>query len=108
MAKLSKVNKYAILWLNHSGFSIDQIVSELKVTEQQVSTLIETQLDQEPPKALPKSNPKNLMITHTSGKRLNNVAIMTKDASAMADETRKNNSNSTGRNQDKNIFRPNK
>lgn len=108
MAKLSKVNKYAILWLNYSGFSIEQIVSELKVTEQQVSTLIETQAEQEPTKVLPKSNPKNLMITHTSGKRLNNVAIMTKDASAMADETRKHSINSTGRNQDKNIFRPNK
>jgi hypothetical protein len=48
------------------------------------------------------------MITHTSGKKLNNVAIMTKDASAIADETRKQAESSQGRNQEKNIFRPNK
>jgi hypothetical protein len=57
---------------------------------------------------VPKPNAKSLMITHTSGKKLNNVAIMTKDASAIADETRKQAESSQGRNQEKNIFRPNK
>lgn len=106
MAKLSKVNTYAILWLNQTGQSIEQIVDELGVTEKQVATVLEAN----PPAQTTVSNvnPKNLMITHTAGKKLNNVAIMTKDASAMADENRKKASSSQGRNQDKNIFRPNK
>jgi len=86
MAKLSKVNKYAILWLNHNGEDIDKISSELGVSEKQISEVLETTDKADP---VPKPNPKNLMITHTSGKKLNNVAIMTKDASAIADETRK-------------------
>lgn len=105
MAKLSKVNKYAILWLNHIGEDINKISSELGVSEKQISEALETTVQAV---AAPKTNPKNLMITHTSGKKLNNVAIMTKDASTVADETRKQAESSPGRNQDKNIFRPNK
>lgn len=107
MAKLSKVNTYAILWLNQSGHSVEDIVSELGVTEKQVSSVIESVVNNSQIKTV-KPNPKNLMITHTAGKKLNNVAIMTKDASAMADENRKQASSSPGRNQEKNIFRPNK
>jgi len=106
MAKLSKTNTYAILWLNGCGYSVEQIVEEIDVTEKQVLSVLE----QNPPKNQLSTAPsaKNLMITHTSGKKLNNVAIMTKDASAMADENRKTAQSSAGRNQEKNIFRPNK
>lgn len=105
MAKLSKANKYAILWLNHTGESIDKISSELGVSEKQINEALTTNVQAQ---AMPQPNAKNLMITHTSGKKLNTVAIMTKDASAMADETRKQAISSPGRNQEKNIFRPNK
>lgn len=105
MAKLSKVNTYAILWLNQSGHSVEQIVEELGVTDKQVTKVLE---DNPAKQSSVVPNAKNLMITHTSGKKLNNVAIMTKDASAMADEARNQAPSSTGRNQEKNIFRPNK
>lgn len=107
MAKLSKINTYAILWLSNCGYTIEQIVEDIGVTEKQVSSV----LDQHSTSIKSSSttpNAKNLMITHTSGKKLNNVAIMTKDASAMADENRKTAQSSSGRNQEKNIFRPNK
>lgn len=106
MAKLSKVNTYAILWLNQSGYNAEQIVSEIGVTEKQIATVLEANPTVKT--SVSNVNPKNLMITHTSGKKLNNVAIMTKDASAMADENRKKASPAQGRNQEKNIFRPNK
>lgn len=105
MAKLSKVNTYAILWLDHAGYTTDQIIEEIGVTEKQVASVLDVK--RTTPTTTPKHNPKNLMITHTSGKKLNNVAIMTKDASAMADDARKNAPTSVGRNQEKNIFRPN-
>jgi len=105
MAKLTKVNTYAILWLHQSGHTTDQIVEELDVTEKQVSSVLADHA--KVAATTSKTNPKNLMITHTSGKKLNNVAIMTKDASSIGDETRKQASVSQGRNQEKNIFRPN-
>jgi ribose 5-phosphate isomerase len=105
MAKLNKVNTYAILWLNQSGHTAEQIVEELGVTEKQVSSVLADNV--QPSSTTSKTNAKNLMITHTSGKKLNNVAIMTKDASSIGDETRKQATTSPGRNQEKNIFRPN-
>lgn len=107
MAKLSKVNTYAILWLNYSGHTIEHIVEELGVTEKQVASVLQAQSQTKIPAPHNATNPKNLMITHTSGKKLNNVAIMTKDASALVDDVRQNASSSSGRNQEKNIFRPN-
>jgi hypothetical protein len=104
MAKLSKVNKYAILWLSHTGEGVDKISAELGVSEKQINEVLATSVKTE---TAPTPNPKNLMITHTSGKKLNNVAIMTKDASAVVDATRKQAESSLGRNQEKNIFRPN-
>jgi hypothetical protein len=105
MAKLSKANKYAILWLNNSGESIDKISAELELSEKQINEVLEANIKTD---IVPKPNAKSLMITHTSGKKLNNVAIMTKDASAIADKNRKQAESSPGRSQEKNIFRPNK
>jgi hypothetical protein len=105
MAKLSKSNRYAILWLSHTGEGVDKISAELGVSEKQINEVLETNTQTD---TVPKPSAKSLMITHTSGKKLNNVAIMTKDASTIADETRKQAESSQGRNQEKNIFRPNK
>jgi len=48
---------------------------------------------------------KDLMIRHTSAKRNNSVAIMTKEASEINDQAKKQ--NFTHPNTQKNIFRPN-
>jgi hypothetical protein len=52
-------------------------------------------------------NAKNLMITHTSGQKVNTVAIMTKDASSLGDKIKTESSSTSNRN-DGAIFRPKK
>jgi len=106
MPKLSKTNSYAILWLNHIGKSVEEIVDELGVTAKQIKDTLPQDTNNDSQQALAPVA-KNLMITHTAGKKLNNVAIMTKDASSLVDEERKKNHFSSGRDSDKNIFRPN-
>lgn len=90
MPKLNKIQKYAIQWLHSTGLDSDAIAKELNITTEQVISLI--------PKAEITSSPaiaaipsaKDLMITHTSGKKINSVAIMTKEASQIGDESKKN------------------
>lgn len=99
MPKLSKSNVYAILWLNSQNKTIDEIASELNLSVGQVQTHVPN--PQEVSENKP--NSKNLMITQTSGKGTNSVAIMTKEASEMVDTIKKNHiapKSTTG------IFRP--
>jgi hypothetical protein len=109
MAKLNKVQNYAILWLSYKGNSPEQIAEELSIDTKQVNTFLEKQT-----KATDNPNikttssvvgdkNKNLMIMETSVKRNKSVAIMTKDASAQGDEIKKKTS---ARNTNKNIFKP--
>lgn len=104
MSKLSKANKYAIQWLDSKGFDKETISKELKVTLAQIDSVL-VKNDKELPKTS-SSNSKNLMITHTSGKKINSVAIMTKEASELGDETR--NKIPTKTREVKGIFRPKK
>lgn len=119
MAKLSKSNIYAIKWLNHIGQDIDDISSELKLTKDQVLGAIEknqpakvtTDSDTDPIKTASKSTAKkiiskNLMINQTSSKKNNHVMIMTKEASMINDELKKNINTDSNRNS-RNIFKPN-
>lgn len=103
MPKLSKSNIYAIKWLSGQGMSVTDIANELKLSESQVSNNITTQ---EPPATQSESttpSPKNLMITQTSGKGTNTVAIMTKQASELGDELKKKHEPPKS---NKGIFRP--
>lgn len=107
MSKLSKTQKYAIQWLHSNGSDINAIAKELNLTPVQVSSLVQKA---EPPAIQNSSQPvsaKDLMITHTSGKKINSVAIMTKEASQIADESRKNVPEATAEDK-KGIFRPKK
>ena len=88
MAKLSKSNFYAIQWLSSQGKSPSEIAQELNISEKQVESNITAQATQ--PADQSKITPKNLMITQTSGKGTNTVAIMTKQASELGDELKKN------------------
>jgi|LakMenE18May11ns_1017448.scaffolds.fasta_scaffold9959394_14 hypothetical protein len=105
MSKLNKTQKYAIQWLSHTGSDSDAIAKELNVTSTQVLSVIGTPSSKTETTARPQA--KDLMITHTSGKKSNSVSIMTKEASEIGDASR-NRHNNTKTNEQKGIFRPKK
>lgn len=100
MAKLSKANKYAILWLKSQGKSIEEIQKELNVTMKQVeSTQQPVAIPGAKQQATAHKTSKDFMI-HETANRVNSVAIMTKEASSMNDDFKKaNKPNNTSRNQ---------
>jgi predicted transcriptional regulator len=112
-----KINKnlgYAINWLNHLNKSNEQIAKELDLTPKQVKSFLEkNHTNDSKSELVTKQSPvtinsSDLMIRHTRDKKINNVAIMTKEASAINDELRKINlSKASTRNQDC-IYRPKK
>ena len=114
MARLSKTQNYAILWLNSQGTDLVKIADELGLTEKQVLSVIEKGIDTKisentkikTVKSPANSRSKNLMITQTAGKKTKNVAIMTQEASQLNDELKKTQSGSN-RYKDNVIYRPN-
>lgn len=111
MSRLTKNNTYAILWLNHSGMTPEDIVKELDVTIKQVNGVLEKHNSTNTTNSIKTTqqsvgtNNKNLMITETINKKSKNVAIMTQQASAANDELRKKASNNSTKN-NPSIFRP--
>lgn len=111
MAKLNKIQKYAILWLHSQGLDNDSISNETKLGKVQIkNTIMEQESETTQAKGIKtKTSPvgnsksKNLMITETSN-RNKNVSIMTKEASQLNDDLKKN-MNSTPKSQ-KGIYRP--
>jgi len=107
MPKLNKTQKYAIQWLHSTGLSSDAIAKELNVTTEQVASLVPKVEIVASPTTATIPSAKDLMITHTSGKKINSIAIMTKEASQIGDESKK--SAPPQINEDKKgIFRPKK
>lgn len=113
MSRLNKTQIYAIRWLASENKRSSEIASELSITEDQVIKTMEkyakTQEDKESIKtkkssvaSTPKS--KELMIRHTSSKKNNNVSIMTKEASQLNDDIKKQ--IKFNKNTEKGIFRP--
>lgn len=93
MNKVTSLHKYAILWLNSQNVSSEAIAQELKLTEKQVSNVLNKQTTNATinNKTEPvKSKLKDLMITDSASSK-HRVAIMTKAASEVADESKKNN-----------------
>ena len=120
MARLSNVQIYAIRWLHSQNTTLDKIVSELDLTEKQIlntlekfaeakteATKQEIRTASEPVSAEKPITPKSLMITKTSNKETPSVAIMTKAASELADEMRKNMVPQEVPDHKRGIFRPN-
>lgn len=104
MNRTTKLHRYAILWLHSQGFSNEDISKEVKLSVEQVNRTISqnsTSLNKEdktPTKTeqhvkTTNSKSKNLMITDSNAKKFK-VAIMTKDASMLNDELKKNNTQS--------------
>lgn len=118
MNKINKTQTYAVCWLNSLNKSVTDIADELKITEKQVLTILEKNTqskstDDEVIKTATSSvtskiTPKDLMISHTSAKKTNSVSIMTKEASELSDELRKNINGNSKTDQQRGIFRPNK
>lgn len=114
MAKISKAQNYAILWLNNQGIETVKIADELNLTEKQVLSVLEKGIDNKiskdtkikTVKSVVSSKSKDMMITKTSAKGTKNVAIMTQEASQLNDELKKQNSTSS-RSRDNIIYRPN-
>jgi DNA-binding CsgD family transcriptional regulator len=92
MARISKVQTYAVNWLSQEGKTPDEISEELKLSTDQVKKILEKnnkvnkagssiKTTQEP--AVSKS--KNMMINTTMGKQSKTVSIMTREASEYND-----------------------
>lgn len=119
MARLSNVQIYAIRWLHSQNTPLDKIVSELDLTEKQILNTLEkfaetkTEVTKQEiktasePVSASSVTPKNLMITQTSGKQTQSVAIMTQAASQLADEMKKNMAPHHVPDEKRGIFRPN-
>jgi hypothetical protein len=111
MSKLSKTQVYAIYWLNSQNKDIGFIAKDLKITNKQIINILSRKTDDttnnDRETVVDSINAKNLMITHTSGQKVNTVAIMTKDASSLGDKIQTKDSATNNRN-DNAIFRPKK
>lgn len=104
MATINSSKKYAILWLNSQGKSDKDIATELSLNIDAVSKITsEIKPVENQDKSVSPINSKNLMITHTAGKKTNTVAIMTKEASELNDAKAKK---IPQRQIDRGIFRP--
>lgn len=88
MAKTNKTKLYACWWLAHSGKTEVEISEELQLD----ISVVEQYIKEMPvsDQSVNKPSHKSLMITQTSGKGTNSVAIMTKQASELGDELKKN------------------
>lgn len=111
-AKTTKTQQYAILWLHSQGHESESISKELDMEVKAVNRVLEktAKINEDnniktKTEVASKPSSKDLMIRHTSAKKNNSVAIMTKEASEVNDHARKTNV-TNGRNQ-KHIFRPN-
>lgn len=97
--RLNKSQKYAIQWMVSQGQEITQIVKELKIPTVEVEKFIEKNCninkDASIKTTTSRATAKDLMIRHSESKRINNVAIMTKEASEMGDHFKKNMNNQT-------------
>jgi|694.fasta_scaffold82970_3 hypothetical protein len=111
-ARITKTQKYAIMWLHSQGQESASIAKELDVDTKSVDRILEKTTNTKgsdkiktTSEVVGKTSSKELMIRHTSSKKNNSVAIMTKEASEVNDHARPTNT-ANPRNQ-KHIFKPN-
>lgn len=97
MARLSKNNTYAILWLKSQGWTPENIHKELNVTIKQVNS-VELPIQTTEQVVDKKKTSKDFMI-HETASKTNGVAIMTPQASSMNDDFKKNNKPNNSRNE---------
>lgn len=93
MSKITKIQRYAVLWLNSQGWDIAQISQELTLTNNQIKNIVKKNKTEDVQSAAVSDKPKlpnskNLMITESQA-GTHKVSIMTKAASEINDENRK-------------------
>jgi plasmid maintenance system antidote protein VapI len=91
--RLNKIQKYAVEHLLNNGKTGPEIAKELSLPKEEVEKFIEKHS-----KATEETNikttsakvtSKDMMITQTQNKKINSVAIMTREAAEMNDEFKK-------------------
>ncbi len=109
LMRINKENGYAISWLISQGKSPQDISDELGFTVKQINNFIKNNPVEQPnipiSTSSTKSKTEDLMIRHTSVKKNNSVAIMTKEASERNDSMRPKLKN-CNKNNDGHIFKP--
>lgn len=96
MVKINNIYRYAILWLYSQNHDIAYISQELKITSKQIKNIlnkysVEDNTAKVTTTTQPvKSNVKDLMITDSAGSK-HRVAVMTKAASEIGDQSKKTN-----------------
>jgi hypothetical protein len=113
MAKITKIQQYAVLWLSSQSLENQAIATETNLSVKQVDNIVnkftvdnsKSQINTTSGPAKATSKTKQLMITESVGGR-QNVAIMTKEASQVADEERKK-FEPLAKKDTSHIFRPN-
>jgi orotate phosphoribosyltransferase-like protein len=88
MAKLSKANQYAIMWLDSQGYTIDNIAKELNLTIEKIQPYISNKSEEVQTPVKTAKTSKDFMIRHSQN-NVNSVSIMTQQASMLNDESRK-------------------
>lgn len=89
-----QLQEYSALWLHHTGMNDAEISDTISVDIDTIASWTKSK----------KTNKASLFINKTLGKKNQSVSIMTKEASEQSDQSSKN---TTGRNMNQNIFRPN-
>jgi NCAIR mutase (PurE)-related protein len=113
MSKITKIQQYAVLWLSSQLVEEQIIATETNLSTKQISTILnkfkidnpQNQINTTSGPAKAKSKTQQLMITESVGKR-QNVSIMTKEASQVADEERKKIESIEHKKEASHIFRP--
>lgn len=104
-SKKRKETEYAVKYMHDTmKASTKEIALELGIAEAVVDGILNQQPEAKPKK---QSKSQNLMIRHTSNKKMNSVSIMTEAASQLNDELKKNSNNRGSRSAKNSIFRPN-
>lgn len=107
--RINKENGYAINWLISQGKSPQDISEELGFTVKQINNYIKNNNIESNNIPISTSSTasktEDLMIRHTSAKKNNSVAIMTKEASERNDAMRPKFHGNT-KNNDGHIFKP--
>lgn len=105
--KLNKTQSYAIQYLLTQNKNAMEIATELKLPVDSVQKYIEkhqiASKDNNIPATTSKVTASDLMIRHTRDKKTNSVAIMTKEASELADASKQKN---TPKPSSDHIYRP--
>lgn len=111
MKKLNKTQEYAILYLMSQNQTKEEIVASLKIPVESVTKFMEKHTSTKQSKELKTTSSrvksKDLMINKTSVKNINSVSIMTKEASQVNDEFKKNLGRQESRITKNAIHRPN-